>query len=203
MIFEAVYISEGKISGNAPSYPFTFSKDRVGSPVEGACVRFGWNENGLLVEGEFEDSVLISTCCADEQLHYQTGDVLELFVKPTNDPYYWEMYATPFGNKSTLFFPRERKGMTVEQYLRDHDFRGLEVSAEIMVNGWKASLFVPATQLTALGANWGPGSDWSVFCGRYNYNSETLTDPELSMVPALSTTNYHLTNEYARLHFNL
>ena len=73
---------------------------------EGASVRFGWNAAGLYVSAELEDSCLISTNRADEQLHFETWDVLELFIKPADDFYYWEMYATPFGNKSTLFFPR-------------------------------------------------------------------------------------------------
>jgi hypothetical protein len=83
--------------------------------------------------------------------------------------------------------------------LTNHDFRTLEVSVEETGNGWNARMFVPASQLIALGAGWGDGTEWTVFCGRYNYNSEDLADPELSMVPALSATNYHLTDEYARL----
>jgi len=60
-------------------------------------------------------------------------------------------------------------------------------------------MFVPSAQLTALGAGWGDDTEWTVFCGRYNYSSEDLEDPELSMAPALSATDYHLTAEYARL----
>ncbi len=66
---------------------------------------------------------------------------------------------------------------------------------------WKAEMWVPAEQLTALGAAWGPGAEWTLFCGRYNYNNEQLADPELSMAPALSATDYHLTAEYASLRF--
>ena len=77
--------------------------------------------------------------------------MFELFVKPLNEAYYWEMYAIPFGNKSTLFFPRDRTGMELNDFLRGHDFYGLEVYVEETASGWNARMFVPMKQLTALG----------------------------------------------------
>ncbi|MEI6890605.1 MAG: hypothetical protein V5783_00405 [Pontiella sp.] len=182
-----------------PWYSHGYSLDRGGRPNEQAMVRFAWNEEGLFVHAELEDSFVVAHDPRDEQLHFQTGDVFELFVKPLDDDYYWEMYVTPFGNKSTLFFPRERTGMEVENILRDHSFHGLNVSAGIIDGGWVANMFVPVQQLTALGAVWGEGCEWSLLCGRYNYNSDALEDPELSMLPPVSKTNYHLTEEYAGL----
>ncbi|MEA2067578.1 MAG: hypothetical protein U9P12_00120 [Verrucomicrobiota bacterium] len=180
-------------------FPMAFSTDRDGIPREGGTVCFAWDESGLFVLAEMEDSNLIALNRQDEQLHYATGDVFELFVKPLNDSFYWEMYATPKGNKSTLFFPRDRSGMELNDFLHGHAFQSLEVSVEGTSNGWSTQMFVPVSQLTALGAGWGDGTEWTVFCGRYNYNSEDLSAPELSMAPALSATNYHLTNEYALL----
>jgi len=180
-------------------YPLAYSRDKGGIPQEGGLVRFGWDETGLYISADLEDSCIIVQNRQDEQLHYEHGDVFELFVKPLNEPYYWEMYAVPSGNKATLFFPRNRAGKGLNDFLHGHAFRSLEVSVEETDKGWNARMFVPAAQLTALGAGWGDGTDWTVFCGRYNYNSEDLADPELSMAPPLSATNYHLTDEYARL----
>ncbi len=192
-------VQAGKYPNFGSAYPFAYSSDRAGSPREGAVVRFAWDESGLFVFVELEDSNLIAKNKKDEQFHFRHGDVFELFVKPRHDAYYWEMYATPNGNKSTLFFPRDRSGMQPDDFLNGHRFQSLEVAAEKSSKGWNAELFVPAEQLTALGAGWGDRTEWSVFCGRYNYQDETLKDPELSMVPALSKTNYHLVDEYARL----
>lgn len=208
-VFEAVHslrnpLEAGlydEIRSRAAAYPFAFSTDHQGSPVESGSVCFAWNEEGFYVAAELEDSVLVSENRTDEQLHYEFGDLLELFMKPAADTYYWEMYATPFGNKSTLFFPREREGMEVEDFLDTHHFHGLEVSAKKTGTGWNAQMWVPSEQLQALGGAWGPGSNWRVFCGRYNYGNTELKDPELSMVPSLSETNYHLTDEYAVLRF--
>ncbi|RKX46084.1 MAG: hypothetical protein DRP64_03765 [Verrucomicrobia bacterium] len=180
-------------------YPLAYSRDKRGIPQEGGLVRFGWDETGLYVYADLEDSHIIVQNRQDEQLHYEHGDVFELFVKPRTEPYYWEMYAVPSGNKSTLFFPRNRAGKGLNDFLHGHGFQSLKVSVKQSSKGWNAQMFVPAAQLTALGAGWGDGTEWTVFCGRYNYNSEDLADPELSMAPPLSATNYHLTDEYARL----
>ncbi len=184
-----------------PAYAFENSRDREGLPREGGSVRFAWGDDGLHVFAELEDSNPIALNRKNEQLHYETGDVIELFVKPFREDYYWEMYATPAGNKSTLFFPCNRDGMSLDDFLHGHRFQALEVSAQETAQGWNAHMFVPVEQLTALGMGWGDGSEWAVFCGRYNYSSEDLVDPELSMVPPLSATNYHLTGEYACLKF--
>ena len=184
-----------------PAYRQACSKDVGGLPDEGATVRFAWNERGLFVHAELEDSHVVATHRCDEQLHFETGDVFELFVKPAGDEYYWEMYATPYGNKSTLFFPSDREGMEVGNFLNDHAHHGLEVRSRLTESGWEADLFVPAGQLAALGEAWGPPAQWTVLCGRYNYNNNALEHPELSMFPPVSKTNYHLTAEYAVLKF--
>lgn len=184
-----------------PVYDFSYSTDCEGGPAEGATVRLGWNESGLFVLAEFEDSNLIVHNLENEQLHYESGDVFELFVKPLNAPYKWEMYATPTGNRSTLFFPTWPADITPTEALNDHAFRDLEVSVEQTPVGWNARMYVPSAQLTALGAGWGDGTDWTIFCGRYNQRSDDLTDSELSMTPPLSETDYHLTGEYALLSF--
>ena len=188
--------------GFGPAYALAYSRDREGLPREGGCVRFAWSDAGLHVLAELEDSNPIALNRQDEQLHYETGDVFELFVKPLAEPYYWEMYGTPAGNKSTLFFPADRAGMELDDFLHGHRFQSLEVSVQETALGWNAHMFVPAGQLTALGVGWGIGAEWTVFCGRYNYNSADLADPELSMVPPLSATNYHLVDEYALLCLN-
>lgn len=183
-----------------PAYSLALSADQSGTLKEGARVRFSWNDDGFNVFAELEDSSCIATNPRDEELHYQYGDVFELFLKPRHDTYYWEMYAVPSGNKSTLFFPRDRSGMELNDFLKGHVFRSLDVSVEKTSSGWNARMFVPVAQLTALGAGWGDGTEWTLFCGRYNYQDEHLMNPELSMVPAISQTNFHLTDEYAQLY---
>ncbi|VGO19063.1 DOMON domain-containing protein [Pontiella sulfatireligans] len=219
-IIKAVYVPEcPEITGSpdegiwssATGYPLSNSKDKAGCPQEGGLVKFAWNQHGLYVAAKLEDSCVVAKNKRDEQFHYMFGDVFELFLKPRNDEYYWEMYATPRGNKTTLFFPAERSGVTLDRCLNDHDFHGLETAAIIhrsehesgsSEQGWSAEMWIPASQLSHYGEPWGETSNWSILCGRYNYSNEALTDPELSMLPSLSKTNFHLTNEYASLYFS-
>ena len=60
-----------------PAYPLATSRDREGIPQEGASVRFGWDETGLHVFAELEDSCIIANNRQDEQLHYEHGDVFD------------------------------------------------------------------------------------------------------------------------------
>lgn len=188
-----------RFPARGPAYPMRFSKDRFGEPAEGGSVRFAWDEEGLYVFAEMEDSFMVAKNPQDDQLHYRYGDVLELFIKPLNAPYKWELYVTPNGNKSTLFFPSWPTELTPEEGLTRHSFRKVKVDVRKRARGWTAEFSVPVDQLTALGAGWGDGTEWIVFCGRYNYSSDDLTDPEYSMAPALSKTDYHLIDEYALL----
>jgi hypothetical protein len=217
-VVEAVYTAsmppiDGHIDetiwAKAKGYRLGFSRDKEGVPAEAAEVKFAWNEHGLYLAARLDDSELIANNDQDEQFHQRCGDTLELFVKPKNDSYYWEMYATPKGNKTTLFWFRSISRKTFTDPLTGHAFRGLRVGAcaDGTVNnpaspdrGWTAEMWVPANQLTHFGETWGSGTNWTVLVGRYNYSSGSQY-PENSMFPPLSQTWFHLTDEYADLKF--
>lgn len=179
---------------------------REPAPAEGGEVGLGWNADGLYLAARLVDSALIATVREDERMHFKYGDVLELFLKPRALPCYWEMYVTPAGNKSTLYF-RRPSGESPPDPLTGHDFRGLRVAARPRAStgklaaGWDAEMWVPAAQLAASGERWGPGVEWTLFVGRYNHVA-SLRDPELSMWPPISRARFHLTDEYARLVFS-
>ncbi len=138
-------------------YNLAYSLDVGGLPRERAQVRFAWNEQGLYVCADLEDSFVVAADRRDEQLHFETGDVFELFVKPRNDDYYWEMYATPHGNRSTLFFPRERAGMTTDDFLKKHEFRALEVCAKTAQGGLGGSNVCSVGPVDGAWCGVGPG----------------------------------------------
>ena len=108
-------------------------------------------------------------------------------------------------NKKTSFwFPgRGRLGLpSVEDYKC-----GLGVAAQCngTLNDWRdkdkswtAEMAMPISDLTTRGDKFGPQADWRILVSRYNY-SRYLSEKELSMMPKLSETNYHLLEEYAIL----
>jgi hypothetical protein len=176
------------------------------APLEGGEVRVLWDDKNLYVGIRFQDSDIVAEGEEDQLHHYALGDLVELFLKPAGETWYWELYATPRGNKTSFWFPgRGRLGLDSA-----YDYRcGLRAAAQVKgtLNRWEdkdrywtAEMAMPVADLTARGEPFGPGSEWRILVARYNY-SRYLPWKELSMVPALSQTNYHFTHEYARLRF--
>ena len=181
-------------------------KEKAGNRLEeSGQVQFAWDKEYFYLAVTFEDSDIVAEGDKDQLHHYKLGDVCELFLKPGNKIWYWELYVTPRSKKTTFWFP----GGSVES-LEDYK-SDLAVAAENSgtLNDrtdkdtrWMAEIAMPIKDLCARGETFGPGSDWRVFVGRYNYsNYLRLGETELSMFPRLSATNYHLINEYGRVDF--
>jgi len=183
---------------DAEVYHFYYSKDKSGEPKENGEIRLAWDDNYVYLGVTLEDSDIIATGDKDQLHHYKLGDLTELFLKPANSSHYWELYVTPAGHKTSFWFPVH--GQITEDYTC-----GLEVAATCdgtlndsgdIDTSWTGEMAMPVKDLTSFGDAFGEGTDWLVFVGRYNYTGG-LENPELSMSPALSKTNYHLTDEYA------
>lgn len=197
---------EESIWQKAIGYELSFSADKgCLPPVEAGVVKIAWDENYLYLACEFMDSDVIAKGDEDQMHHYRFGDLCELFLKPADKPWYWELYVTPRGNKTTFFFT-DRKCIEspscFENYRSD-----LSVAAKIdgtlnkghdNDNMWTGEMAMPVKDLTQRGDSFGIGSDWRIFVGRYN-QSQSLPAKELSMFPRLSKTSFHLTDEYAKL----
>ncbi len=190
----------------APVYALALCADRAttgNEPVEGGRVRFAWDEHFFYMAVEFDDSDVVAEGEANGEHHYAKGDVAELFLWPEDRSWYWELYMTPHDRQSSFFFPGP--GRRLPSTFGNHI--ALQVAAKVSgtINDWSdqdvswtAEMAVPIEALTARGEAWGPGAAWRIFVGRYNY-SVYLPTPELSALPPLSCTNFHLRDEYARL----
>ena len=122
---------------------------------------------------------------------------------PEDRTWYWELYVTPHGRQSSFFYPSP--GRMLPSTFRDH--MRLRVAAQVdgtfndwsdRDRGWTAEMVVPRQELTKRGEAWGPGAVWRIFVGRYNY-AVHLPAVELSAMPAVSRTSFHLRDEFARL----
>jgi hypothetical protein len=193
----------------APRYPLSLSKDLLAREVglqEPGEAQFAWDDQFFYLGVRFYDSDIVAEGAEDQMHHYQLGDLAELFLKAADRPWYWELYVTPRGKKTSFWFA-DRKHLGEASSFKYTC--GLRVAARVKgtLNDrsdrdeyWTGEMAMPVADLTARGGKFGPGSDWRVFVGRYNYN-RYLPDKELSMTPALPTTNYHLTEHYAILQF--
>ena len=175
---------------------------------ESGRVRLAWDDEALYVAIEFDDSDIVAEGDQDQLHHYEMGDVAELFLRPVDSTWYWELYATPHGRKTEFFFPgRGRLG--VPSCFGGGNRRDLRVAATVdgTLNHWRdrdrswtAEFAVPAKDLTEYGNQFGPGSQWHMLLARYNY-SRYLAHRELSTAPALPELNFHALEGYAVLKF--
>lgn len=100
----------------APAYPLVLPADRerdgVRTPQEQGTVRFAWDTTHFYAAFDFADRDIVQESDEDQQHHYRTGDVAELFLKPVGAAHYWEFYVTPNGRKTAFFYPsRGRVGL--------------------------------------------------------------------------------------------
>ncbi len=192
---------------DAQVFPLYFSVAEIGegkSLTEAGEARVCWDDKYFYLGVKFADSDIVAEGTEDQLHHYQMGDLAELFLKPADKTWYWEMYVTPAGRKTTLFFPgRGRLGLKSSE----DNPGGLRVAAlcqgtlnkwEDKDTSWTGEMAVPIKDLTARGETFGVGSSWTILISRYNY-SRYLPWKELSMTPQISKTNYHLLEDYAIL----
>ena len=109
----------------ATAYHLSLGQDRLakgsqlGEPGE---VRLAWDDEYFYVGIKFYDSDIVAEGKEDQMHHYMLGDLVELFLKPEDQTWYWELYATP-RNKKTSFWLPERGKLTLRS-------SGLRVAAQ-------------------------------------------------------------------------
>ena len=169
-------------------------------------IRLAWDQEYLYLAVSFTDSDIVAEGEGDQLHHYQLGDVVEWFIKPENNPWYWELYCTPNSRKTAFFYPsRGRLGLpSTLNYQCD-----LRVAAGIdgTVNAWKdtdqgwtAELAMPVADLSAHGDTVAPGEAWRVLVARYNYSFHLKGHgSERSSAPQLPWVNFHLLEKFATL----
>lgn len=208
-------VLDDKVWQVAKVYLTNLSKDKLtGGPMvepqilqEPGKVRVAWDDKWLYVAFDFTDSDVVAEGKEDGLIHHKMGDLAEVYVKPADQSWYWELYVTPIGKKTTFFFPSQ--GLLGLPSNFAYKFQKGELKVAAKVNGtlnnyadrdknWTAEMAIPISELTSRGEKFDPQTPWLFFVGRYNY-SYYLPQKELSMMPSLPETNYHLINDYATL----
>jgi hypothetical protein len=121
----AVYVENLTMAGNvsdpawknASDYPFELAMDAYDREPEKirksmgnklrkkGTVKLLWNENYLYVGVTMEDSDVVAEGKANQTHLYLMGDLVEVFLNPANETYYWEIYGTPNNLKTIFFIP--------------------------------------------------------------------------------------------------
>ena len=194
------------IWAKASVYEMGLGGDRVAEGdmlQEGGRVRFAWDESFFYMAVDFTDSDVVAEGTEDGEHHYRMGDLAELFLWPDACTWYWELYVTPHGKQTSFFFPGP--GRVLPSTFTNHAQLSVAAHQQGTFNdwsdrdqGWTAEMAVPVKDLTQRGEPWGPDASWRLLVGRYNY-SVHLPKQELSCLPPLSRTSFHLRKEYGRL----
>ncbi|MEN6384119.1 MAG: carbohydrate-binding family 9-like protein [Phycisphaerales bacterium] len=196
---------------NAKKYELSLGSDRSVDgtvPCEKGFASIAWDDKYLYVAIEYFDLDIVAEGENDQMAHYLLGDLCELFLKPSNETWYWELYATPHSKMSSFWFPgRGRMGLPSNEKYKC----GLKVAAKVYgtLNDWQdkdikwtAEMAMPVEDLTMHGEKFGPNSQWNILIARQNYGRYLKSiGKELSSCPTLSLTNFHLYEQYALLKF--
>ena len=224
----ATYIShpiqlDGKLDDPAwyktPAYPLVHADEQFSTfqpeirdffkngVVESGKVRLLWNDRYLYVGVEFNDTDIVAEGTTDQTHLYSSGDTAEVFLKPAEQTWYWELYATPGGKKTSYFYPGRGllglpsgfsatpalKGMIVTAH-----FKGTLNNSWDKDKKWTAVFAIPLTELGMVGKKLDMKTPWLILVGRYNYG-RYLPWRENSAFPRQPKLNYHAHADYARL----
>ena len=176
------------------------------APAEGAYVRYLCNDSDFFVRVDMVDSDVMTGADRNQDHHYSQGDLIEVFIKPENDSYYWEIYGLPnklytrcyFPSKGTLSLP-SGFGPTDVKIGVDSRVYGTFNNHSDRDKGWTVIIAIPRKELEKNGCKFAPGQKWTVLAARYNY-SVYLPVHELSSYPQI-TGGYHSTEYYANIEF--
>ena len=179
-----------------------------GGFLDGAHWAYTDNEN-LYIGCRIENDDIWTLDRRDQQRHYLTGDVFEVFLKPEESNAYLELYATPSGNKSAFYFPSRAFGGTV-LIDRQKLLPGIEVVSKVdgtlndssdTDRGWTSVMTVSRKAVEEkLGIPLDSGRAWRILLAGYSFSGNRTFGENFSY-PLLPQLNYHLYEYYAPLIF--
>ena len=201
---------------NAARYPFCQIKTPQAPRVEARIAKDGFedgyamfakDDKYLYVAAKMNDVDVVQFATKNQIPLWRYGDLLEVFICTDQSSGYWELFASPRSNKTSIFF--RSPGMKVF----DSNFRkmpGMEVAAQVQGSlnkhddddqGWTAEMRIPIAEVEeACGVKFTADQKWYILAARYNYAKRFRTE-QYSAYPQLPQLQYHLLEYYAPLQF--
>lgn len=167
-------------------------------------VRMLYSSDYLYVGLVMEDSDVVQQGTRHQTHLYSTGDTVELFFKPSDDTYYWEMYGTPNELKTTFFYPSRSYAFLPDSAAPLPEFEvkshinGEFNNWQIRDRGWSIEFKLPLKTFEQYGASFRPGHTWQFLVARQNY-SRWLPYKELSTVPPIKISDFHIIRQFGFL----
>ncbi len=178
---------------------------------QNGVIKFAWDDQYIYVGAELTDDDVVTVSDKDQTHLYKDGDLLEVFLKPMTDTYYWEIYANPLSARASFFIAGGGRVISDEIAKESHLMKDLKVAAKIdgTINnwqdtdkGWTVEMAIPIKDLLQYGAELKENSVWRFLIGRYNY-SRYLTAPELGGITTFKdgSKSFHHIPSYGYMKF--
>lgn len=171
---------------------------------EKGTVKVLYSDDYLYIGVEMEDSDVVNQGNRHQTHLYKMGDTIEVFLKPADDTYYWEMYGTPNELKTTFFYPSRSYVFLPESELPIPEFQvkshidGDFNNWQTVDKGWSIEFKFPLKTFEQYGARFRTGTSWNFLIARQNY-SRKLPRKELSTIPAIQVCDFHFIEQYGLL----
>ena len=175
--------------------------------TEKGIVKIIWDDKYVYVGGVLHDSDIVQESTKNWEHHYKTGDLMEVFLKPLNQPYYWEIYSTPNNLKTSFFFLSQGRLGLPSGF--EYKTPGLKVAsicdgtfnnAKDVDKLWTTEIAIPRKELEKCGEKITAGKVWTYLIGRYNY-SVHLKKKELTTSVHPKSGSFHDFTSWSYLKF--
>ncbi len=179
------------------------------SCIEKGAIKVLWDDKYVYFGGVFYDSDIVQLANKDWRHYYRTGDLMEIFLKPENKRYYWELYSTPNSLKNSLFYwSGGRLGLRGSSLAYRMEGMLVKSSCDGTLNNekdydkqWTTEMAVPIGELEKHGEKIEPGKVWRFLTGRYNYSIH-LDQKELTRSGKPESNSFHSPKSWSRLRFS-
>ena len=174
------------------------------TPFERGYFKVKYDDDNLYVLAVLDDEDIVQTSREDQAPAFETGDTIEVFLKPEDKSAVWELYGTPWSKVTTLFHPWPGHSSLYQQKF----VPGIKAAAlarpaadpEKDKSGWTIEMAIPRTLIEQTGGTFAPDKEWRILLCRYNCG-KNLPHRQISSTPRLPRTDHLLTDYYAKLKF--
>jgi hypothetical protein len=175
------------------------------SSLVGGTVRFAWNGEGLLLHATLSDRDIFNPVTRFNEPAYLAGDVFEIFLRPLNQPAYYELHISPTNQRYQARFPKNRAdalhGETVESTTVNITLHS-EVRIDHAAARWEVFAEIPLAPLCET-APLSTSAAWLVSFSRYDYTRTPAgLTAELFSTSPHAELSFHRQHEWSSVHLD-
>jgi hypothetical protein len=172
--------------------------DQVAAGFSPGTMRMGRRENSLLVFAELTDTDIFNEATKPNQRTWELGDVIEIFLRPSENASYVEFHVTPNNQRLQLRYPngsaagRAQKTGRLEEFLIPGEAFYSMTWVESRKCRWHVLVEIPASAVCGSNAPV-ENTRWRFSFGRYDYTRGVAK-------PVISSTSSHALPDFHRQH---